>query len=106
MTKVITISSKRLKELQNLSLLKSAVHSARIEGNPLTVSTFLIKTLSPRRQEILNIVADHPNCSFYFLARRFAAVNPKTLHYDLKKLLDLNLIIKVGITRGALYRQA
>jgi Fic family protein len=62
--------------------------------------------LPSRRQEILAIIADHPNCSFEFLSRRFAAVNPKTLHYDLKKLLDLNLIIKVGITRGALYRRA
>jgi Fic family protein len=59
-----------------------------------------------RRQEILNIVSDHPNCSFDFLARRFSSVNPKALHYDLKKLLNLNLIIKVGITRGTLYRKA
>jgi len=61
--------------------------------------------LPSRRQEILNIISDHPNCSFDFLTRRFAAVNPKTLHYDLKKLLDLNLIVKIGITRGVLYRR-
>lgn len=57
-----------------------------------------------RRQEILNIITDHPNCSFDFLQRRFATVNPKTLHYDIKKLIDLNLVSKVGATRGALYR--
>ena len=72
----------------------------------ITISSKSIKTLSLRRQEILAIIADHPDCSFDFLTRRFAAVNPKTLHYDLKKLLDLNLIIKVGITRGVLYRRA
>ena len=57
-----------------------------------------------RRQEILNIITDHPNCSFDFLQRRFANINSKTLHYDIKKLIDLTLITKIGVTRGALYR--
>jgi len=69
------------------------------------MSSILLQSLSLRRQEILLIIADHPNCSFEFLSRRFAAVNPKTLHYDLKKLLNLNLIVKIGITRGVLYRR-
>jgi Fic family protein len=59
-----------------------------------------------RRQEIFDIISDHPNCSFDFLQRRFSRVNPKTLHYDLKKLLDLGIIVKIGATRGALYRKA
>ncbi|PIX68038.1 hypothetical protein COZ41_01765, partial [Candidatus Shapirobacteria bacterium CG_4_10_14_3_um_filter_35_13] len=62
------------------------------------------KSLPFRRQEILNIISDHPNCSFDFLQRRFANVNPKTLHYDIKKLQNINLIQKVGATRGTLYR--
>lgn len=67
-----------------------------------TTSTSLL----PRRQEILDIITDHPNCSFNFLARRFPGVNDKTLHYDLKKLIDQGLITKLGITRGALYNRS
>jgi len=59
--------------------------------------------LAPRRGELVNIIKDHPLCSFEFLSRRFASVNPKTLHYDLRKLQDLGLIKKVGKTRGCLY---
>jgi len=57
-----------------------------------------------RRREILNVVRDHPYASFDFISRRFFNVNPKTLHYDLKKLQDQNLITKVGATRGAVYQ--
>lgn len=57
-----------------------------------------------RRQEILNVVRDHPYSSFDFISRRFFNVNPKTLHYDLKKLQEQNLIVKVGATRGAVYQ--
>jgi len=56
-----------------------------------------------RRREILQIIKDHPYASFDFLRRRFLSVNPKTLHYDLKKLQEQKLIIKVGFTRGAVY---
>ncbi len=59
--------------------------------------------LLPRRKEILEIIKDHPNCSFNFIQRRFLNVNPKTLHYDLLKLQKNNLIIKAGISRGATY---
>lgn len=43
-----------------------------------------------RRREILEIVRDHPYCSFNFISRRFLSVNPKILHYDLKKLQNEN----------------
>jgi len=61
--------------------------------------------LLPRRREILEIIRDHPYCSFDFISRRFSLVNPKTLHYDLKKLQEKRFIIKAGKTRGATYRQ-
>lgn len=61
-------------------------------------------TLPLRRREILNILKDHPYASFDFIKRRFFSVNPKTLHYDLKKLQEQKLIIKVGVTRGAVYQ--
>ena len=57
-----------------------------------------------RRREILNVVRDHPYASFDFISRRFFNINLKTLHYDLKKLQEQNLITKVGATRGAVYQ--
>lgn len=57
-----------------------------------------------RRQEIINVIKDHPYASFDLIKRRFLSVNPKTLHYDLKKLLEQKLVIKVGTTRGAVYK--
>lgn len=60
--------------------------------------------LLPRRREILEIIKDHPYCSFDFISRRFLSVNPKTLHYDLKQLQEKGFIIKAGKTRGVVYR--
>jgi Fic family protein len=60
--------------------------------------------LLPRRKEILNIIRDHPMCSFDQIRRRFLAVNPKTLHYDLAQLIKSGLVKKIGATRGALYQ--
>jgi Fic family protein len=57
-----------------------------------------------RRREIINVIRDHPYSSFDFIRRRFFNVNPKTLHYDLKKLQEQNLIVKVGATRGVVYQ--
>lgn len=59
--------------------------------------------LSPRRQEILNIIKDHQVISFDFIKRRFISIPNSTLHYDIKQLLDKGSIKKLGSTRGALY---
>jgi Fic family protein len=61
--------------------------------------------LLPRRREILAIIGEHPDCSFDFLRRRFLAVKPKTLHYDVQQLQKEGLIVKLGKTRGAVYRR-
>ncbi len=61
-------------------------------------------SLLPRRQEILEIVKDHPYCSFDFISRRFSLINPKTLHNDLKQLQEKGFIIKAGKTRGVTYK--
>lgn len=93
--------------LRQEAILRSAVSSARIEGNPLTIAearSLLRETLLPRRKEILEIIKDHPFCSFDFIFRRFSAVNPKTLHYDLLRLQKEGFIQKVGKTRGSRYR--
>lgn len=60
--------------------------------------------LLPRRREILEIVQDHPFCTFNLIVRRFPAVNPKTLHYDLLKLQEDGYIKKIGKTKGSVYR--
>ena len=60
--------------------------------------------LLPRRKEILSIISDHPHCSFDSLRRRFMAVNEKTLHYDLTRLIKEGFVQKIGSTRGALYK--
>ena len=60
--------------------------------------------LLPRRKEILNVIRDHPMCSFDQIRRRFLAVNSKTLHYDLARLMKTGLVKKIGATRGALYQ--
>lgn len=62
------------------------------------------QNLPPRRSEILNIIRDHRQISLDFLHRRFAAISPRLLRYDLKKLQDTNLIKKLGVTRGAVYK--
>ncbi len=60
--------------------------------------------LPPRQEEIFNIVKDHIMVSFDMIRRRFLKVPERTLRYDLKKLLDKELIIKIGKTRGSYYR--
>lgn len=62
-----------------------------------------ISLLAPRRQEILNIIADHPYLSFNTLARRFPGIPRRTLAYDVFKLLQAKLVMKHGVTRGACY---
>jgi len=60
--------------------------------------------LPPRQEEILNIIKDHSVISFDEVRRRFLKIPERTLRYDLKKLSDLNLIEKSGVTKGNYYR--
>lgn len=59
--------------------------------------------LLPRRQEIINIITDHPLCSLDFIARRFPTIPVRTIQYDLARLIQQNLVKKHGQTRGAVY---
>lgn len=61
-------------------------------------------TLLPRRREILEIIRDHGEISLDTIQRRFLKVPPRTLRYDLNSLDREGFIIKVGSTRGALYK--
>lgn len=60
--------------------------------------------LPPRQEEIYNIIKDHPFTSFNMVRRRFLEVPERTLRFDLKRLLDMKLIIRIGKTRGSFYK--
>jgi len=60
--------------------------------------------LPPRQEEILQIIKDHRMISLDFIKRRFLKVPSRTLRYDLKKLCDKDLVMKIGQTRGVYYR--
>jgi len=72
--------------------------SRSVKGKPL-----LERSLPPRRYEVLQIIKDHKQVFFDFLHRRFMAVSPRVLRYDLKKLQDSGFIRKRGVTRGVVY---
>jgi len=86
--------------------LESLVNQANVFLENLKYQTQELPedALLPRRREILEIVRDHPFCSFDFISRRFLAVNPKTLHYDLQQLQKSGFIQRVGKTRGSTYK--
>lgn len=63
-----------------------------------------VQFLSPRQEEIMNIIKDHGVVSFETVRRRFLKVPQRTLRYDLKKLADRGLVETSGETRGRYYR--
>jgi len=60
--------------------------------------------LPPRQEEIYLIIKDHKIVSFDNIYRRFLKVPKRTLRYDLKKLAEKKLIVKIGKTKGSYYR--
>jgi DNA-binding transcriptional ArsR family regulator len=60
--------------------------------------------LPPRQEEIYLIIKEHTVVSFDNIRRRFLKVPERTLRYDLKKLTEKKLIIKIGETRGSYYK--
>ncbi|HYD34461.1 MAG TPA: Fic family protein [Vitreimonas sp.] len=60
-------------------------------------------SLLPRRQEILNIITDHPYCSLNQITRRFPTIPTRTISYDVNSLVKNGLVIKHGSTRGVSY---
>lgn len=59
--------------------------------------------LPPRQEEIYRIISDHKVASFDVIRRRFLKVPERTLRYDLKKLQEKSLVMKVGMTKGSFY---
>lgn len=60
--------------------------------------------LPPRQEEIYNIIKDHQVVSFDMIRRRFLQIPPRTLRYELKKLVDKGFIETSGQTKGRYYR--
>lgn len=60
----------------------------------------------PRRQEICQIIRDHKIVSVDFLKRRFQDVSERTLRNDLVDLAQRKLVVKLGKTRGTMYKTA
>jgi len=60
--------------------------------------------LPPRQEEIYLIIKEHKVVSFDNIRRRFLKVPERTLRYDLKKLVDKKLTVKIGETRGSYYK--
>ncbi len=61
--------------------------------------------LTPRQEEIINIIRDLKVVSFDQIKRRFMEIPSRTLSYDLKKLMDKNLVAKIGRTKGSYYQE-
>jgi len=66
-------------------------------------STKARKSLLPRRQELVNIIGDHPYTSLDSLSRRFPTTPKRTIAYDVNYLVKNNFVIKHGETRGVRY---
>lgn len=59
--------------------------------------------LLPRRQELINIIEDHPYISLDSLSRRFPTIPRRTIAYDVNYLVKNKLVNKYGKTRGVRY---
>lgn len=97
-------SPSRLKRFRKLNILKSALYSARIEGNPLTFENVKTTLLSPRQEKIYYIVKNCKITTLSFISSKLPKIPERTLRYDLKTLADYQFIIKIGKTRGSFYK--
>lgn len=88
MSRLIAQIEKKRKLIENFSQKESIIE----------------ESLLPRRREILEIIRDHGMVSSDFISRRFLKVSPRMIRYDLKKLEEQGFIIKLGTTRGAMYK--
>lgn len=64
----------------------------------------ILESLLPRRRELVEIIREHGVVSLDFLHRRFLSISRRLLSYDLHQLVRSGLVIKLGVTRGAMYK--
>ncbi len=92
-----------------LEFMLSAIDETAKEAKQLVLvkqKAEITDYLLPRRAEILSIIREQRIVNFDQLRRRFMAINPRTLRYDLKKLQDQGLVRKRGTTKGVYYELA
>jgi len=63
-----------------------------------------MQELTARQEEVYNIIREHKTVTLNFIARRFLKVPERTLRHDLAKLVEKNLVTKIGNTKGVEYR--
>jgi len=64
----------------------------------------LLLELTARQEEMYMMIKEHRSVSLNFITRRFLKVQERTLRNDLSKLIEKNLVVKVGNTKGVEYR--
>lgn len=87
-------------------MLKAFLEETEVIKNDMNqqAKTEIDLLLSPRQEELFNLIKDHPLIPFDSIQRRFMGVPGRTLRYDLKKMADKNLIMKIGKTKGVYYK--
>ncbi len=94
-----SLTPKQIGRLNKVNYLQSALYSARIEGNTLTLHDVLHLILKPKQLKIFSEVKNrNKTIPFDFLRRKFRNIPERTLRYNLKILVDSRLIIKIGKT--------
>ncbi len=86
----------------NLSILQAC--SQKVLDKFLEKEIISDDLLLPRRKEILDIIKDQKVASLDTIKRRFLKIPSRTLRYDLKQLEKSGFIVKIGSTRGAMYK--
>ena len=86
--------------LEGLSETAQQAKKLVLQKKESTVEDMLL----PRRAEILAIIKDHKLANIDTVRRKFLKVNERTLRYDIKKLVDMGLVKKLGTTRGVYYK--
>ncbi len=85
-------------------MLKAYLHQVEKMKELIIIEQGKKILLPPRQEEIFQIIKEHPMISFDFIRRRFLKVPERTLRYDLKKLVERNLLTKIGKTKGSYYK--
>ena len=70
----------------------------------LSQKASILLELTARQEEIHTIIKEHGSVSLNFIIRRFLKIHERTLRNDLAKLIEKNLVVKVGNTKGVEYR--
>ena len=57
-----------------------------------------------KQAAILELIREYDSVNFQTIKRNFFGSNDRTLRYHIKRLADLGLVRKLGITKGVYYQ--